>query len=343
MAALVLSRAGKKVLVLEKDRFPRAKVCGYTLNPRIWSVWERRGLTEGFQGLPCFDVEGFTLEHEGVPIIRHRFRGNPARTVDRAALDAWLAEEAQASGAEYQFGVAVQGLTPTHVQTSRGEFAANVVIGADGRNSIIGRLSGLALRSSPCNRVGWQAHIEAPTLDNNVHMNVFPEGYYGINRIDSRRINTSIVLRADAKVTPDQILARYFPGISPASWKSVSPISRRAWNVTDGRYWLIGDSARVLEPLTGEGIYSALVTGEMAARNILSIERIGAEAAARQYRREHRRFYGMRTLLNSFVHWSLVDYRRGKPIMKGLKLWPAVAAQMIDWVQSPENPRLQWE
>ena len=34
VAALILSRAGKKVLVVEKDSFPRAKICGYSMNPR---------------------------------------------------------------------------------------------------------------------------------------------------------------------------------------------------------------------------------------------------------------------------------------------------------------------
>jgi len=341
MTALILGRAGKKILVLDKDHFPRTKVCGYSMNPRSWSIWERHGLAEGFHRLPHFQLGGFTLEHEGVSVLRHRFRDNKARTVDRAILDGWLAKEAQASGVDYRFGVAVQGLTATGVQTSDGEFAAPLIIGADGRNSVIARVSGLARPSRHCNRVAWQSYIEAPSLSDHVHMNVFPEGYYGINRIDSTRITATIVLTANASVTPEEILARYHPEAFTSSWKSVSPISRGPWEVTDGRCWLVGDSAQVLEPLTGEGISSALATAEMAARNILAIEQVGIAAATRQYRREHRRFYGRRMLINSFARWALEDYRRCLPIINGLKLWPAAVAQMVEWVQSPENPKLQ--
>ena len=341
MAALMLSRAGKKVLVLEKDLFPRTKVCGYTLNPRIWSVWKRHGLAESFQKLPHFNLAGFTLEREGTPVLRHHYRERLARAVDRAALDAWLAEEAQAAGATYQFGVTIQGITPQHVQTSQGEIKAPLVIGADGRNSVVGRLSGLARPSTPCDRIGWQGFINLPSLDDHVHMNVFQGGYYGLARVDDSRVTFTLVLLSRGGMTPDQILNRYLPGLPEVAWKSIHPISRRSWDVTNGRVWLIGDAARVLEPLTGEGIYSALATSEMAARNILAMDRIGVKAATARYRRQHRRFYGLRIAVNSFVRWSLIDSRRTLRILGTLQRWPALIAHMIDWVQSPETSRPQ--
>jgi flavin-dependent dehydrogenase len=341
LAALILARAGKKVLVLEKVPFPRPKVCGYSVNPRSWAVWQRHGLAERFARLPHYAISGFTLEHQGVPVLQHRFRGPGARTVDRGPLDAWLADEAQASGATYRFGVAVQGLTSTGVQTSEGEFHAPVIIGADGRNSAVGRLSNLARPSNPCGRIGWQTYLDLPSLDDHVHMNVFPEGYYGLNRIDASRTTMTVVLFSARKTTPEQILARYLPGGSSDSWKSIHPISRGPWEVTDGRCWLIGDAACVLEPLTGEGIYSALATAEMAARQILAIERTSLAAAVRGYRRQHRRFYGWRSMINACVRWSLEDSSRSMRVMNGLKWWPAAAAQAVEWVQGPANPRLQ--
>ena len=341
MAALVLSRAGKRVLVLEKAQFPRVKVCGYSLNPRSWSVWKRHGLTERFMALPHFDLAGFTLEKEGTPVVCHHFRAQRTRTLDRGMLDAWLADEAQASGAEYRFGVAVQNISTTEVHTSVGGFAAPLIIGADGRNSVVGRLSNLEIHGSLCGRVGWQTFIDLPSLNDHVHMNIFPEGYYGMNRINATQATLTMVLFAQAKVTPDQILARYLPRATSAGWKSLSPITKTPWKLTDGHTWLVGDAVRLLEPLTGEGIYSALITGEMAARNILSIDRVGLEKAMQNYRSQHRRFYGSRTLINSLVRWSLVDSRRSMRIMSILKLWPTAVSHMVELVQKPENPELQ--
>jgi flavin-dependent dehydrogenase len=343
IAALVLARAGKKVVVLDKSHFPRAKVCGHALNPRCHPLLQRHGLIDRFRQLPHFDVAGFTLEYEGEAVLRHNFRRHRTLTIDRADLDAWLAGEARASGADYQFGVTVRGLGPADVQTSAGDFAAPLVIGADGRNSVIGRFSGLAGPVGVCSRVGWQSYITLPALDDHVHMNIFPEGYYGVSRIDATRITITLVLSAAARVTPQQIMARYFPGACHASWKSIHPISRAAARVTDDRAWLVGDAARVLEPFTGEGIYSALATGEMAARHIISIDAIGVRAAAQNYRRQHRRFYGPRTLVNSFVRWALEDSRRSRHIIRALKLWPAAIAQMVEWVQSPDSGGLPTE
>jgi flavin-dependent dehydrogenase len=337
MAALVLSRAGKRVLVLEKSHFPRTKVCGYSLNPRSWSVWERHGLTAQFKTLPHFDIAGFTLEKEGVPVIHHRFRSQRTRTIDRGTLDAWLAEEAQNCGAEYRFGATVLAISPTAVVSDAGTFAAPYVIGADGRNSVVGRLSHLANPGRACDRIGWQAFIDLPALNDHVHMNIFPEGYYGMNRIDAERTTITIVLFAKARTTPEKIFHRYLPGAKRVTnWKGVSPISKRTWQLTNGRAWLVGDAVRLLEPLTGEGIYSALATGEMVAEHLLSIERLGVKRAMRNYRRQHRHFYGSRTAVNSFVRWSLGNSTRSMWMMKALQLWPAVISQMVEWVQKPE-------
>jgi flavin-dependent dehydrogenase len=342
MAALILSRAGKRVLVLEKSQFPRSKVCGYALNPRCSSVWRRHGLLERFESLPHFDMAGFTLEREGVPVIRHGFRSHRTRTVDRGKLDAWLAGEAAASGAEYRFGVTVQGISANGVTTSAGNFEAPRVIGTDGRNSIVGRLANLARPGHHCARVAWQSFIELPSLNDHVHMNIFPEGYYGMNRIDQERMTITIVLFVHARTTADQILARYLPEAKAAGWSKISPISKSPWEITDadGRIWLAGDAARVLEPLTGEGIYSALATGEMAAHHLLSIDRIGVKRAMHNYRQQHRRFYGVRTIVNSLVRWSLEDSRRSMRIMDLLQLWPSMISRMVEWVQQPESSRL---
>lgn len=334
-AALVLSRAGKRVLVLEKATFPRSKVCGYSLNPRCWSTWKKYGLTEGFNQLPHFDLAGFTLEKQGRPIVSHSFRGHKTRTVERGVLDQWLAQEAQKSGARFNFGVTVKNISDGQVFTSSGDYDAPIIIGADGRNSVVGRMSQLARPPGPCGRIGWQTFVDMPSLGDHVYMNVFPEGYYGLNRIDESRTNITIVLFSNAKVRPEKIMRRYLPEASYESWKSVHPISRRPWELTDGQAWLVGDAARILEPLTGEGIYSALATAEMAALNILSIGTIGTEAAAENYRRQHRQLYGSRTLINSMVRWALEDSARSTRIMNFLSLCPALVGHMVEWEQSP--------
>ncbi|MCE0484871.1 MAG: NAD(P)/FAD-dependent oxidoreductase [Methylacidiphilales bacterium] len=341
-AALVLSRAGKRTLVLERSIFPRSKVCGYSLNPRCWPIFQKYGLMQRFNQLPHFDIGGFTLEQEGTPIVRHSFRAQRTRTVERGVLDQWLAREAQEAGAIYRFGVTVKGIVQRCVETSSGNYEAPIIIGADGRNSIVARLSHLSHPSEPCGRVAWQAFVDVPSLGDHVHMNVFPEGYYGVNRIDATRTNITIVMSAATKATPQEIMHRYLPEATCQPWKSVHPISRRPWEVTNGQTWLVGDAARILEPLTGEGIYSAVASAEMAAQHILSIPEVGVTAAAASYRRQHRRLYGSRTLVNSMVRWALEDSLRSTRIMNMLRHFPSAVSHMVEWVQSPAKPNTQF-
>jgi len=48
-------------------------------------------------------------------------------------------------------------------------------------------------------------------------MNVFPEGYYGLNRISATRTTITLVLFAASKATPEQIMARYLPQVAPTT------------------------------------------------------------------------------------------------------------------------------
>lgn len=336
LAALVLARAGKRVALIDKARFPRPKVCGDCVNPSCWPIWERHGLAERFAELPHQSLRGISLELNQKVIFKHNFvlseRGE--RAVEREVLDNWLCHEAQEAGAHLFHGVRVDGAdVKGEVKTTQGLFKGRYVIGADGRNSIVSRLSGLATYRQTCTRVAWQANIEPDELDHYVHMHIFNEGYYGMTRTSEKTANLCLVLGSKANATPQKIANRYFPKLPAQVWHSIYPISRRAADLGRGRILLAGDAARVVEPFTGEGIYFALSSGEAAAHAILKgLEANDETVAQAAYSDAHRALYKKRARVNTFTNWCARRPTRAVRVLGLLQYWPSSIATMLNQV-----------
>jgi menaquinone-9 beta-reductase len=300
LAALSLARAGRRVALLDRAAFPRPKVCGNCINPSAWKIWERLALTDSFSRLPHQELAGFTLHSEGRLLYRHTFRPprRGPRAVSRAVLDDWLRKEAENAGAEFYPETTVNGIDPVQgkVETSRGAFSGRLVFGADGRNSLVARLCGLMPPPQRCHRVAWQATIAAPAgLDDHVHMHLFEEGYFGFCRFSSTEAVVSMVLDLRQTQDPARLARRYCPGLPELEGLRMNPITRPAAQLGLERVWLVGDSARVVEPFTGEGISFAFSTALLAAE---AAKRRGTDWPATIYRPP---FASMRGITDGFI------------------------------------------
>jgi flavin-dependent dehydrogenase len=324
-AALTLARAGRRVALLDRATFPRPKICGNCINPRAWKVWNKLGLAESFRALPHAEIAGLNIECEGRLIHRETFRPpvQGPRAVARDVFDDWLRREGQAAGVDFFPATTVTGIAPDgSVQTTSGDFTTRLVFGADGRNSVIARQSGLMPKPRRCHRIAWQATIPAPPeLDRHVHMQIFEEGYFGYCRYSSDQAVVSMVL--DSRRTQDPLMAarRFFPGLPEQDWLRMNPITRAPASVGKGRVWLIGDSARVVEPFTGEGISFALATGLLAAETALEgLKQDQIESALATYAWRHRALYARRMWVNTLVRWLLVEPWRTVRVLRTMPL-----------------------
>jgi menaquinone-9 beta-reductase len=316
LAALVLARAGYRVALLDRAAFPRTKVCGNCINPSAWFIWKQLGLTEAFSALPHQELTGFTLRCENRLVFEQAFRPpqRGPRAVARDLLDDWLRREAQNAGASFFPQTTVTEIDSRYgiVQTTRGEFSGKLVLGADGRNSLIARQSGLMPPPRRCHRVAWQTSLPAPPdLDNRVHMHLFEEGYFGYCRYSPTDAVISMVLDSRRTQDPLQLAHRYFPHLEKREWLRMNPITRAPARLGTESVWLIGDAARVVEPFTGEGITFALSTGllaaEAAAVALADPTRKSFPAALASYAHVHRRLYRRRAWVNTLVRWSLTN------------------------------------
>jgi geranylgeranyl reductase family protein len=330
LAALVLARAGHRVALLDRAAFPRPKICGNCINPSAWKIWESLGLTESFSALPHQDIAGFDIHVEGRSLYRHAFRHpqRGPRAISRDVLDDWMRHEAENAGAEFFPETTATNVDCRNeiVETARGKFSGRLIIGADGRNSLVARLSGLMPPPRRCHRVAWQTSIPAPAdLDDHAHMHLFEEGYFGFCRTSPTHAVISMVLDSRRTQDPLRLMRRYFPHFERQEWLRMNPITRAPARIGSGRVWLIGDAARVVEPFTGEGIVFALSTGLLAAEAaVAGLARNNLDAALDSYAHSHRRLYRRRAWVNTILRWLLITPSHPVRVLRKFDFLPGI-------------------
>lgn len=296
-AAAALSRGGLAVLGLDKDTHPRYKVCGGGLSARIEQLLE-----PGFRSVVEQAITGVQFVHRGRdPLVIHA-REPIAYMVMRDRFDHYLVQQAIQAGADIRAGAAVEEISQdesgVEVVTGQGRFRAQLVIGADGANSLVAR------QLFP-NR----SHYRAPALESEVQIGEgrhFPgagtilvdvgaarQGYgwifpkrdcLSVGVGEFRRKATNLRATFDRFVQEEGGLREWEvprPVGHPIPAYS-EPEGRNAQDgqslFVSGRAALIGDAGHLVDPLFGEGIYYAVRSGQMVARAIVADKRLRAES-----------------------------------------------------------------
>ncbi len=271
--AAFCAQAGLRTLLIEKSIFPREKVCGDCLNPGCWPILERLDIAERVLAEPhsvLADVEFISPRGRSlrIPLDPSR-RGEVA--IKRSLLDALLLRRAREAGAVIHEGVTLTSVEcGWRLRTSADTFEARILVGADGRNSTVARLLGL-LPAPTRDRVGLQTHLPAPLdFGERVAMYFFPVGYCGVASVGDAQVNVCLVSRPQHLDDLKAWTTGHFDVAPNHPWRTITPLARTALSPAHPHLLFAGDSARVVEPFTGEGIYYALASGELAAHHIIS-------------------------------------------------------------------------
>src|SRR6266516_1423295 len=191
--------AGLHTLVLERENFPREKVCGDCLNPSCWSVLERLGLQQQIRNLPHSKLDSVAfIAIDGHEVVVDLPTADDCElSVKRSLFDDLLLKRARELGAHVREGTTVTALAnggSWKIQTATAEtFSAQTLIGADGRNSTVARLSSL-LPQPTRERVALQALIPLPRdFGRRVVLQFLREGYSGQAPVNDTELNLCLV------------------------------------------------------------------------------------------------------------------------------------------------------
>ena len=357
LAAAILAKAGLRVSVFDRARFPRHKLCGDTLNPGALGVL-RRHLDVTSLIETSDPIDGMLLTGPGGVRVRGQYgNGVAGRSITRKVFDQWLVERAAAAGADLHEETPIRDVSIADgrvdgVMTSGRmghvvRHPARVVIAADGRRSSIAISRGLSRQPQRPRRWAIGAYFEGvegvTTLG---EMHVRRGHYIGVAPLPGGLTNACVVVppegRDQSLSQPAIALGRYLaadPELSPrfASARAVTPptmLGPMAVDTTavgEPGLLLAGDAAGFIDPMTGDGLRFALMGAELAAAIVqevfdgsLPIDRAHLELAARRRLAFQSKWRFNRALRSLVSSPSSVTAAAATA-----KVWPSVFSRMI--------------
>src|SRR5438874_12683052 len=334
--------AGLDTLVLERENFPREKVCGDCVKPSCWSGLERVGLQQQIRNLPPSKRDSVAfIAIECHEVLVDLPTGDACEfSVKRSLFDDLLLKRARELGAHVREGTTVTALAnggSWKIQTATAEtFSAQTLIGADGRNSTVARLSSL-LPQPIRERVALQAHIPLPRdFGRRVVLQFLREGYSGQAPVNETELNLCLVGTPPTISKLRQWAERHFEIAAHQPWRTITPLTRSPVSCAHENLLFIGDAARVVEPFTGEGIYYALRSGELAANAITKIIRgEDRQLALREFARVYAEMYKGRLWINRLARAAVLAPRVASVLVVAARIQPAILRLLTRKIVSP--------
>ncbi|MGH7357292.1 MAG: NAD(P)/FAD-dependent oxidoreductase, partial [Candidatus Rokuibacteriota bacterium] len=300
--AILLAQEGLRVVLLDRATFPRDKICGEFLSPEAGGILERLGVLATLVARGARPLRGMRiLAPDGTSLVGDyptggRWRGFRAHALAmrRRTLDATLVERARQVGVTVREGVRVVDLVceggriagvvaePVGARSAMREpIPARLVVAADGRASVVVERLGLRRPHRWLRRLALVADVEGARGDGDRgEIVVVPPRYAILNPVTPSIANLSLVGPVDDGRRHRRDLAGYFdaatrtlPGLGErlrdarrvGPVRAMGPLAYDVVAPRDDGVVLVGDAAGFLDPFTGEGVYAALRSAEIAA------------------------------------------------------------------------------
>ena len=335
--AIRLARKGFRVTLIERERFPRHKLCGEFISPECLRHFRELGVFEEMLaagGERIVETAFYGASGKRVRVPSKWFNDREAAlSLSRAAMDFRLLERAKSLGVEVLEESSTVGLSyekdeirALKLRAKDGaakEVCADLFVDATGRARVLGKLAEKQRFQIPNpesripNRfVGFKTHLENVGLEpGTCEIYFFRGGYGGLSYVEDGLANFCFLVRAavvrEFNSDAQQIIENLVFGNKRAAetlararpvrdWLAVSVdgFGEKELNAAKNLF-AVGDAGAFIDPFTGSGMLMALESAEILAEAIM--ENSAAEAIAGQYKIEHASRFGRRLFVCSLV------------------------------------------
>ncbi len=292
LCAYQLINKGYKVALIEKNAQPKRKICGEYICPDGVKFLEELGLSDSLVGRRS--IMGMKLvSPSGIEVDtffpkRNSNKYSIGKSIERGLFEKDIISKSIKLGLDFFPNTKIDKL----IQDGNGHWTASdgqntwrgkLLIGADGIQSIVAKTLNLNKKSEH-RKIAIHAHLQRNNLLPDLgQMHVLRNGMYvGLNPISNQEINFSLVL--DKKFFDNSngvntfvrnlidsypILKKQIANIEETDHFNVlMPISKKVKSIIGKNAVLMGDAAGFLDPLTGEGMYSAIKMSKLLAEQI---------------------------------------------------------------------------
>ncbi len=361
--ALILARAGRDVILVDKARFPRDKCCGDGLTTSALRGLDALGLDprDVASWQPVDEVWLRSPSGRGLAYPLPRDNGAFAVIARRTDLDAALLDVARAEGVKVFDGHGLLGMASmSDDDTVRlevdglGTVSAHYAIGADGMWSPLRKALGMTdgagylgewhafrqyftgVEGSAATRMwvwfepdllpGYAWSFPLPGNRSNVG--------FGIQRQPGRPTRAMKEQWVDLLSRPHirEALAGGVPEAPHKAWPIPARVQHTLLSAASGRALFVGDAARASDPMTGEGIGQAIDTGMLAAGAILAAGATKPELAALRYQRAVRRGLAVDNRLSEALSRALRHRQGTRGAIRASGLTPWTRRSFARWL-----------
>jgi flavin-dependent dehydrogenase len=322
-AALYGVRAGLSVCLIEKAAFPRETLCGEFLSHEVVAVLRDLGLEQEFLSRAPSPITRFSLCTEQGLRLSHPL-GFTAYGMKRSIFDAMLLEAARSRGVSVFQPAEVQALVPRDAGfeilckgpdgplTVRGRRA----VGAYGKSSPVDRMLGRSFAGVRTGLNGIKFHVPEETLvgvqPDEILISAGPDMYCGINHVGGGFATLCFLERRSGNASSPRARVRKLAETNPGFARIVSSDALDAVergpiygagniyfgprNVLENGVLMVGDAARVIAPLAGDGIGMALQGAQLLGRLFEEDPRnsSGQRLMEEKYRRQWEKLFSSR-------------------------------------------------
>ena len=371
---ILLAERGARVLVLDRARFQRPKICGEYLSPEAARLLDRLGALKAVDDAGAVALRGMAITApDGTRLVGtyptalpwRGFRDH-ALALPRFVLDRVLTDRLRETAADFRerwrvtdlivVGDRVVGVEGVDADGRVSPFRAPIVVGADGRNSVVARRLGL-VSPHPLRRLACISYASrAGELNASGEIFVDPPVYSIVNPVAPGRVNLSLVMPLDwARRHRGQIerffdesigrlrhLTERFPDLRrEAPVLALGPLAYRVAPPRHGGLLLVGDAAGFYDPLTGEGVYAALAGAELAAA--AALRALGSEGAATlgagSYERARRRAFSGKQRVTRALQFAIARRSRANAVAHMFARRPALLDLVLGVIGDFVPPR----
>ena len=356
LAGLALSiqcvKAGYKVVLFEREKYPFHKVCGEYISHESWNFLQELGVPLSDMQLP--QISRVLISAPNGKFMEHRLPLG-GFGISRYTLDYTLAGIARKEGVDVQEDTRVMDVVYRNNQfiifTNKGEIEAKVAAGTFGKRSNLDvkwKRQFTQKRPNKLNHfVGVKYHVKVAHPADLIALHNFENGYCGISQVENNkyclcylttahnlRRNRNDIHQAEKNILMKNPFLNQIFSTAEFLYEEPVTISRISFNKktqVENHVLLIGDAAGMITPLCGNGMSMALHGSKLAAEQISDFlkGRINRFDMEQQYTQQWEKHFGRRLIMGRILQRFFGNAALSNLLLRVVKPFPKLTSWLI--------------
>ena len=354
-SAIHLSTRKKRVLLIEKNEYPKHKVCGEYISNEVLPYLNSLGINPINEGAKQITKVHISTTKSNLIKGELPLGGFG---MSRYFLDNLLVKKAHLNGVQILKdtvdSIHFKKDSFTITTKSSGVFQSKITIGAFGKRSSLDQKMKRKFIQKKSPYLAVKIHVKGVFPENLVALHNFKGGYCGVSKVEDNAINVCYITEyrsfkkhknitdfQEQVVFKNKHLRKIFKESTPVFEKplTISQVSFQTKNPVEDHIIMCGDTAGMIHPLCGNGMGMAISSAQLASIRILQFlngEIKTREGLEKQYLRDWNKEFKIRLKAGHFIAWLFRNQTISQIAYSILKRIPSLLPKMIKFTHGKQ-------